>query len=315
MLAPSIDTDGGNEHHVRHEKAVGSAPTLISQLAEDFANALPDRTFSPAEIQGFLLVRKNDPAQALADVAAWRHEQLQKKTRQTTEGNHDWAAQPNGLKAKVDSRPPSSAGKFSDGPMKATESPALTHVNGSSTGSMDGSSKALNRDADASKLQGSADLDNGRRALPSATQLGKATANFSSNGAPELGAPPPPSKAPNDVTKICEIARGPPPKDIPSTEVHKLDAEDQACDAKQDPPFSLGLEDEMGDHDDEHLSDDGPAHDDGSDSHGPGSDEDEDDDDDDYNDNEDEPITHIWFSPHGGRGGSARSTFGPLHGM
>ncbi|KIW29299.1 uncharacterized protein PV07_05124 [Cladophialophora immunda] len=52
----------------------------VVDLAERFAAALPERTLSPAEIQGFLLVRKKCPAQAVVDVVEWRDEQLQKKT-------------------------------------------------------------------------------------------------------------------------------------------------------------------------------------------------------------------------------------------
>ncbi|OAP64716.1 hypothetical protein AYL99_00688 [Fonsecaea erecta] len=72
-----------------HQKDMGRSRLLsgetsaddnsVLDLAERFANSLPERTFSPAEIQGFLLVRKKSPAQAVVDVVQWRNEQLQKK--------------------------------------------------------------------------------------------------------------------------------------------------------------------------------------------------------------------------------------------
>jgi chaperone BCS1 len=43
----------------------------LSQTAKEFAKKVPDGVFSPAEIQGFLLKRKNDPRKALNDVGAW----------------------------------------------------------------------------------------------------------------------------------------------------------------------------------------------------------------------------------------------------
>ncbi|OAL27994.1 hypothetical protein AYO20_09616 [Fonsecaea nubica] len=58
---------------------VTSNSSAVFDLAERFADSLPDRTLSPAEIQGFLLVRKKYPAQAVADVIQWRDEQLQNR--------------------------------------------------------------------------------------------------------------------------------------------------------------------------------------------------------------------------------------------
>ena len=48
-------------------------------LATAFMDALPDLTFSPAEIQGFLLMRKHDPEKAVLDVIEWRDSELAKK--------------------------------------------------------------------------------------------------------------------------------------------------------------------------------------------------------------------------------------------
>jgi chaperone BCS1 len=51
----------------------------MSLLADTFTDALPDLTFSPAEIQGFLLTRKNNPQRAVLDVTDWRDEELAKR--------------------------------------------------------------------------------------------------------------------------------------------------------------------------------------------------------------------------------------------
>jgi mitochondrial chaperone BCS1 len=57
---------------------VGSREEL-EQLADKFAMKLDESTFSPAEIQGFLLVRRKQPFQAVEDVEAWKQETLAKR--------------------------------------------------------------------------------------------------------------------------------------------------------------------------------------------------------------------------------------------
>jgi chaperone BCS1 len=51
----------------------------LEHLATLFAAALPEETFSPAEIQGFLLMHKKGPLQAVQNVGSWRDEELLKK--------------------------------------------------------------------------------------------------------------------------------------------------------------------------------------------------------------------------------------------
>lgn len=58
-------------------------------LAEKFADLIPSQTFSPAEIQNFLIVRKDSPHMALEEVELWRNEELElkgKKDRITDRG-------------------------------------------------------------------------------------------------------------------------------------------------------------------------------------------------------------------------------------
>ena len=51
----------------------------IEEIAAKFAEAIPENTFTPAEIQGFLLTRKKDPLRALSEVKAWRDQLLATK--------------------------------------------------------------------------------------------------------------------------------------------------------------------------------------------------------------------------------------------
>jgi chaperone BCS1 len=51
----------------------------LGEMAEEFARAIPEGKFSPAEIQGFLLTRKKEPRRALAEVEGWREAELRKR--------------------------------------------------------------------------------------------------------------------------------------------------------------------------------------------------------------------------------------------
>lgn len=51
----------------------------ITSIAARFADCIPDRVFSPAEIQGFLLTRKKEPLRALNEVESWRDKLLEAK--------------------------------------------------------------------------------------------------------------------------------------------------------------------------------------------------------------------------------------------
>jgi mitochondrial chaperone BCS1 len=66
------------------EKSTLTAPfseTLekVKRLALLFATKIPEGKFSPAEIQGFLLMRKKQPEKALADVEEWSEALLETK--------------------------------------------------------------------------------------------------------------------------------------------------------------------------------------------------------------------------------------------
>lgn len=57
------------------------APEKLKEMAEEFANKLPEGKFSPAEIQGFLLTRKKEPGRALREVEKWRDGILEAKSK------------------------------------------------------------------------------------------------------------------------------------------------------------------------------------------------------------------------------------------
>ena len=64
-------------------KDKGHVPTLVtlSELADNFASQLPEYTFSPAEIQGFLLTRKKDPKRAVDEVEKWKQDVLESRKK------------------------------------------------------------------------------------------------------------------------------------------------------------------------------------------------------------------------------------------
>ena len=51
----------------------------LEKIAAEFASKLPDGEFTPAEIQGFLLMRKKDPRKALEEVEGWRDKMKEAK--------------------------------------------------------------------------------------------------------------------------------------------------------------------------------------------------------------------------------------------
>lgn len=55
-----------------------SSPELEA-MAEKFASGLPEATFSPAEVQSYLIMRKKDPWRAVEEVEKWRDVEVGKK--------------------------------------------------------------------------------------------------------------------------------------------------------------------------------------------------------------------------------------------
>ena len=58
----------------------------LDEIAAEFADIIPADTFTPAEIQGFLLTRKKEPQKALAEAAEWRDQTLAAKKAKEAKG-------------------------------------------------------------------------------------------------------------------------------------------------------------------------------------------------------------------------------------
>jgi chaperone BCS1 len=54
-------------------------PEKLKAMADQFAEQIPENTFSPAEIQGFLLNKKKEPSRALSELAEWRDIMLEER--------------------------------------------------------------------------------------------------------------------------------------------------------------------------------------------------------------------------------------------
>ncbi|KAL8922443.1 MAG: hypothetical protein Q9208_005165 [Pyrenodesmia sp. 3 TL-2023] len=67
----SVPTPPESPRHRSGEDSSMPEPEALKDIAVAFAKKLPDKAFSPAEIQGFLLTRKNEPMRALKEVNVW----------------------------------------------------------------------------------------------------------------------------------------------------------------------------------------------------------------------------------------------------
>lgn len=77
VLVPVTDPDTGIIKYVLQKPKIKSEDFTAEDLeimSEEFANAVPEGQFSPAEIQGFLLRFKRCPRKALAQVEVWVQE-------------------------------------------------------------------------------------------------------------------------------------------------------------------------------------------------------------------------------------------------
>ncbi|KAF1918806.1 P-loop containing nucleoside triphosphate hydrolase protein [Ampelomyces quisqualis] len=57
------------------------SPERLTELAEQFTAQLPDTTLSPAEIQGYLLMKKTDPIGAIVGVKEWKNKLLEARKK------------------------------------------------------------------------------------------------------------------------------------------------------------------------------------------------------------------------------------------
>jgi chaperone BCS1 len=63
------------------KKGVTLYSMSVAEMACQFADQLPEDTFSPAEVQGYLLIKKLDPSGAVSGVASWRETMLKLKAK------------------------------------------------------------------------------------------------------------------------------------------------------------------------------------------------------------------------------------------
>lgn len=55
----------------QHSKTKVVDPSVLANLAERFAKQIPDKVFSPAEVQGYLLMEKHNPESAVEGFQTW----------------------------------------------------------------------------------------------------------------------------------------------------------------------------------------------------------------------------------------------------
>lgn len=81
--SPSDNSNRAFLSRLRNSKPVLNflEPEELQEMSERFANLLPEDRFSPAEIQGFLLMRKKEPRRALEEVERWRDSMLEGRKR------------------------------------------------------------------------------------------------------------------------------------------------------------------------------------------------------------------------------------------
>lgn len=57
------------------EKKSSTDPDALRKLALNFSTSIPHDTCTPAQLQGFLLSYRNNPAKAVADIAGWARDE------------------------------------------------------------------------------------------------------------------------------------------------------------------------------------------------------------------------------------------------
>ncbi len=77
------DTTSTTAEELSNDQRLHISAAELHTIAADLASRIPDGTFSPAEIQGFLLRRKKSPRAALAEVDSWVEHTLQQRASKT----------------------------------------------------------------------------------------------------------------------------------------------------------------------------------------------------------------------------------------
>jgi len=75
---PKVELVGGVKSRRGHH---GLSAEVLQGLGREFANRVPAGTYSIAQLQGFLMTRKNNPHGAVEDVEGWMEEQRRQRQR------------------------------------------------------------------------------------------------------------------------------------------------------------------------------------------------------------------------------------------
>jgi mitochondrial chaperone BCS1 len=95
----------------------------LEQYATRFAMSFPEQTFSPAEIQGYLLMHKKSPEQAARSVGAWVERELSSKRNKEEER----------LKAEMAKQTATTKSNQEEGVSEKTETPAVENAGAQET--------------------------------------------------------------------------------------------------------------------------------------------------------------------------------------
>lgn len=67
------------------DTSIRSSSSLLDDLAKQFAQLLPEKEYSPADLQDYLLVHKKDPVKAVRDLSRWMEEKNEEKRKMEEE--------------------------------------------------------------------------------------------------------------------------------------------------------------------------------------------------------------------------------------
>jgi chaperone BCS1 len=81
VSASTIDGNGNGSGHFKHAADTTEVEGLEA-LAKEFAERIPDDTFTPAEIQNHLMRYKNEPREAVETAEEWKKGVLEEKEKQ-----------------------------------------------------------------------------------------------------------------------------------------------------------------------------------------------------------------------------------------
>ena len=72
----TVETDTEREERLQKEAKEKEEEEKLAWLAEQFAEGVPEKAFSPAELQDYILLRKDQPQRAVGEVEEWVAKQI-----------------------------------------------------------------------------------------------------------------------------------------------------------------------------------------------------------------------------------------------